>query len=223
MPQIKAVLFDLDGTLTNTLDDLAASTNYALERFGYPTHEIAKYRYFVGNGARKLVERALPEAARTSENIDRLLDAFLEHYSVHSLDTTAPYDGVMELIDELRRREMSLGIVTNKPDAAAQEIVADFFGDRFDFILGQRDGIPTKPAPDMPLYVMRQLGLSPEECLFVGDSGVDILTGAACGAYPVGVLWGFRDEAELRENGAEQVISHPRELLEVIDRLNGGN
>ncbi len=221
MSHIKAVLFDLDGTLTNTLDDLATSTNFALKRYGYPTHETVKFRYFVGDGALKMIERALPEEARSQENLLRLREAFLEHYSVHSQDKTAPYEGVVELVDELRGRGISVGVVTNKPDVAAQQIVATLFGDRFDAVLGQRDGTPTKPAPDMPRKVMSEMGVSPDECLFVGDSGVDILTGAGCGAYPVGVLWGFRDEKELRENGAEEIISHPCELLGVIDRLNG--
>ena len=221
MSQIKAVLFDLDGTLTNTLDDLAASTNYALSQHGYPTHETIKFRYFVGDGALKMIERALPEDARQQENLLRLRETFLEHYSIHSQDKTAAYDGVIELVDRLREMGMKTAVVTNKPDSAAQQIVATLLGDRFDAVLGQRDGIPTKPAPDMPLYVMSKLGVTPDECLFVGDSGVDILTGAGCGAHPVGVLWGFRDEKELRENGAQDIISRPSELLEVIDRLNG--
>lgn len=220
MSKIQAVLFDLDGTLTNTLDDLAASTNYALQRYGYPAHETKAYRYFVGDGALKMIERALPETERSQENLLRLREAFLEHYSVHSQDKTAPYEGVVELVDELRRRGLRVGVVTNKPDSAAQQIVQALFADRFDAVLGQRDGVPTKPNPDMPLCVMKRLGVTPDECLFVGDSGVDIRTGAGCGAHPVGVLWGFRDEKELRENGAKDILSRPDELLALIDRLN---
>ncbi len=220
MAKIKAVLFDLDGTLINTLDDLAASVNYALNRHGFAAHPTEAFRYFVGDGALKMVERALPESARDKQTLDKMMESFLEHYTVHSQDKTAAYDGIETTLQALRSLNIKMAVVTNKPDAAAQALIADMFAGLFDTAVGQRDGVPTKPDPAMPLCVMQELGVAPEECLFVGDSGVDILTGVNSGAYPVGVLWGFRDEAELVENGARSIVSKPEEILEVLADLS---
>ena len=221
MAKIRAVLFDLDGTLSNTLNDLAASVNHALAAHGYPVHEVPAYRYFVGNGAYLMIQRALPENARDDANVKRLQETFLAYYAVHSQDTTGPYDGVTELVERLRREGYATAVVTNKPDAAAQDIVASMFPGLFDVVIGQRDGIPTKPDPAMPHLVMDKLGVSPEECVFMGDSNVDILTGANSGAHAVGVLWGFRDREELLAAGAEDLIEKPDELMAVLARLNG--
>ena len=220
MPKIHAVLFDLDGTLSNTLDDLAASVNHALAAHGYPTHEVAAYRYFVGNGATLMIRRALPEDARDDATVARLQATFMEHYSVHSQDKTGPYDGVTELVAALREQGYRTAAVTNKPDSAAQAIVASMFPGLFDAVIGQREGVPTKPDAAMPKLAMAALGVSPEECLFMGDSNVDIRTGVNCGAHPVGVLWGFRDREELLEAGAKDLIAKPDELWAVLDRLN---
>lgn len=219
MSKIKAVLFDLDGTLINTLTDLAGSTNYALVQGGYEAHPVEEYRYFVGNGARVMIKRALPEAARSDDEVERLLPIFLEHYGVHSQDNTAPYDGIAELVKSVRARGIKTAVVTNKPDAAAQKLIADELPNLFDFVTGQHDGVPTKPAPDMPLAAMKALGVEPDECVFMGDSNVDIQTGLNCGAHTVGVLWGFRDEKELRENGAKHIISRPEQLPGLLDVL----
>ena len=221
MSKIRAVLFDLDGTLSNTLDDLAASVNHALSVHGFPTHEVAAYRYFVGNGAYLMIQRALPETARDDATVCRLRETFLEHYSVHSQDKTGPYDGVTELVAALRKAGYATAVVTNKPDVAAQAIVASMFPGLFDVVIGQREGVPIKPDPAMPRLVMAKLGVTPEECLFMGDSNVDIRTGVGCGAHPVGVLWGFRDREELLEAGAKDLIAKPDELWAVLDRLNG--
>ncbi len=221
MPKIRAVLFDLDGTLTNTLDDLAASVNFALSTHGFPVHEVPAYRYFVGNGAAVMIRRALPESARDEETVSRLLETFMAHYSVHSQDKTGPYDGVEALVAALRQKGYRTAVVTNKPDSAAQDIVASMFPGLFDAVIGQREGVPTKPDPAMPRLAMAALRVAPEECVFLGDSNVDILTGAGCGAFPVGVLWGFRDREELMEAGARELIARPDELWRVLDRLNG--
>ena len=221
MSKIRAVLFDLDGTLSNTLDDLAASVNHALAAHGYPVHEVYAYRYFVGNGAYMMIRRALPEDARDDANVKRLQATFLEHYAAHSQDKTGPYDGVIDLVKRLRQEGYATAVVTNKPDSAAQEIVASMFPGLFDVVVGQRDGVPTKPDPAMPHLVMKELGVTPDECVFIGDSNVDILTGANSGAHAVGVLWGFRDREELLEAGAQDLIAKPDELMAILDRLNG--
>ncbi|MBP5618015.1 MAG: HAD-IA family hydrolase [Clostridia bacterium] len=221
MAKIHAVLFDLDGTLSKTLTDLAVSVNHALAAHGFPTHEVAAYRYFVGNGATIMIRRALPEDARDDATVAKLRDTFMAHYSVHSQDTTGPYDGVTELVAALRAKGYRTAVVTNKPDSAAQDIVASMFPGLFDVVIGQREGVPIKPDPAMPRLAMAALGVTPDECLFLGDSNVDIATGAGCGAYPVGVLWGFRDREELLQAGAKDLIAKPDELWAVLARLDG--
>lgn len=220
MSKIKAVLFDLDGTLVNTIKDLANSVNHALTVHGFATREENEYKYFVGNGIAKMVERALPESARDAETLATVLATFVEYYNQHSMDTTAPYEGIIELLDAVRARGIKTAVVTNKVDPAAKEIVRQMFGERFDEIIGQVDGVPVKPDKAMPVKVMEALGVTPADCIFVGDSSVDVQTGVNCGAYPVGVLWGFRDMDELVSNGAATVIAKPCELLQVISDLD---
>lgn len=176
MNKIKAVLFDLDGTLTNTLDDLADAANYMLRHYGYPVHETEKYKYMVGNGMRKLMERCLPEDKRDKSDVDNALSVFMEYYNIHSLDKTAPYDGILPLLDELRARNIKTAVVTNKAETAAKAIIPALLGNRFDCIIGQRDGMPTKPDATGAKIAMNTLGVTPEECIFIGDSGVDMET-----------------------------------------------
>ncbi len=220
MSKIKAVLFDLDGTLVNTITDLAGSANYALKAHGFEPHEENEYKYFVGNGIAKMIERALPDTARDEKTLSAVLATFVEHYGDHSMDTTAPYDGIIALLDAVRARNIKTAVVTNKIDSAAKAIVHDFFGDRFDAVIGQTDGVPVKPDKAMPVKAMAMLGVTPDDCVFIGDSCVDVQTGVNCGAYPVGVLWGFREKNELVSNGAATVISKPDELLQVISDLD---
>ncbi len=214
--KIKAVIFDVDGTLLDTYRDLANAVNYALESNGLPTHVAEKYKYFCGNGTEKMIERALPEDKRSDELIAHLKKFYLEFYNKHTGEETKVYDGVYEVIDELKSRGLKLGVVSNKIDCMTQQVMKEYFPDTFDFVTGQCDGIPAKPDPALVFKAMRALGVTPDECVFVGDSGVDALTGSNSGAFMVGVLWGFRDEKELRENGADAIISRPEQLLEYI-------
>ena len=217
---IKAVLFDLDGTLANSLQDLADAVNYALKLHGYPTHETEAFKMFVGDGIPKMIERALPEGHRNSDTVELLRSNFLEFYSVHYADNTASYEGIQELLSELKKRELIIAVVTNKAQDMADIVVSKLYGDTFKFVFGKRDGVPAKPDPTLTLLAMKDLGVEPNECIFLGDSGVDILTGLNSGALPVGELWGFRGEAELRENGAAHIITKPLELLDILDQIN---
>lgn len=216
---INCVIFDLDGTLLNTLDDLANAANLTLEKFGYPTHETEKYKIFVGNGMKTLIKRILPENSRTPEIEAQVLSDFMEYYSAHSTDLTRPYDGVEEMIDTLKTKGIKIGMVTNKAHNAAISIMDKYFGNKFDFVLGQSEKFPLKPNPESAIFVCETLGSTPEKSVFVGDSGVDMKTGKDGGFYPVGVLWGFRKADELFENGAKKVINHPNELLHIISFL----
>ncbi len=214
---INCIVFDLDGTLLNTLDDLANGVNYTLEKFGYPTHEIEKYKYFVGNGMKNLINRAVPEEIKNTEIEKDILTAFMEYYSAHSTDLTRPYDGVEDMIDALKDRGIKIGMVTNKAHNAAIDIMEKYFSGKFDYVLGQSEKFPLKPNPASAIFVCETLGCTPENSIFVGDSGVDMETGKNGGFLPVGVLWGFRDKDELISNGAKAVISHPAELLKIVD------
>lgn len=214
---INCIVFDLDGTLLNTLDDLANGVNYTLEKFGYPTHEIEKYKIFVGNGMKNLINRAVPEEIKNTEIEKDILAAFMEYYSAHSTDLTRPYDGVEDMIDALKDRGIKIGMVTNKAHNAAIDIMEKYFSGKFDYVLGQSEKFPLKPNPASAIFVCETLGCTPENSIFVGDSGVDMKTGADGGFLPVGVLWGFRDKDELISNGAKAVISHPAELLKIVD------
>lgn len=216
MSRFNAVIFDLDGTLINTLDDLANSANYMLKYYGYPQFEVDDYKYKVGNGIRKLVERSLPEEHRTSGEIDEAYNIFMPYYNEHSLDNTRPYDGIDRLLCDLREKGIKIGVVTNKAHEAAVKILNRLLPDRFDVIYGQHEGVPTKPDPTSTLTVMSKLGTTPEQCVFMGDSGVDVQTACNSGAYAVGVLWGFRTKEELLENGAKAIIKAPCELLNLL-------
>lgn len=215
---VKAVLFDLDGTLINSIDDLADSVNHTLGALGYPTHETEKYKYFIGNGMRKLIERAL--GVSETEVVDRVLEKFMAYYREHSLDKTRPYDGVTELLDALTKKGIISVIVTNKAHAAAVKIGKHFFGDNIK-VYGQREGVPTKPDPAIVNLVLDELRLHKSECIFVGDSGMDMAVGVNSGVTPVGVSWGFRTKDELWDNGASFIADTPAELLKIVEKLNG--
>lgn len=214
---LKAILFDLDGTLVNSLADLAFAVNRALKTENFPTHEVEEFKYFVGDGMPKMVERALPEDRRDDETVARMLKLLKDYYGNHFADFSTAYDGVPELVKELKKRGFTVAVVTNKAQNMADVVVKKFYGDMFDGIFGMREGIPGKPDPAMALIAMEELGVTPEECVFIGDSGMDVATGVNSGALPVGELWGYRAEDELRENGAKYIISRPEELLSVIE------
>ncbi len=213
---IKAIFFDLDGTLINSLDDLADGVNHTLAEYGFPTHQTEKYKYFVGDGMRKLIERTIPEIHRNTEIHNKVLEDFMSYYRAHSLIKTAPYSDVYALLDSLCEMGVESIIVTNKAHAAAEKISNHFFGERIKRVYGQLDGIPTKPDPKIICLALEELSLKPEECLFVGDSGMDMKAGVNSGITPVGVTWGFRTKEELVENGAKYIIDAPSELLGLV-------
>ena len=216
--QYKAVIFDLDGTLVNSLDDIADSVNAMLEGYGFPTHEIEKYRHFVGNGSQKLMERTLPEdKAASAEFVKDALAKYKEIYDVHLLEKTRPYTGINELLSALKKYRIPVAICTNKHMEAATKIVNILFEkDLFQEVLGDRPGHPKKPDPATPLEIAKNLGVQPEEVAYLGDSSVDMQTAVRAGFLPVGVLWGFRDKEELIANGAKVLLEKPQELLEKV-------
>lgn len=214
--QYKGVIFDLDGTLVNSLEDLARSANEMLESFGFPSYDIESYRYRVGNGVRKLVERSLPkgEEGRIEEGFRR----FTAIYERRSKDHTAPYDGIIPLLQALKERQILVAVCTNKLEEAAQEISCHLFGDYpFTVVLGDVPQRRRKPFPDGALLIARQWQLKEEEILFVGDSDVDMETATRAHMVAVGVTWGFRKEEELVRKGANYILHHPLELLDVLD------
>lgn len=218
---IKAVIFDLDGTLVNSLEDLADAGNHALSCFGFPTHETEKYKYFVGNGIPKLIYRMTPDANRDEETLSKVHKEFLAYYKIHSNDKTYVYEGIKELIADLKNKGIRIAVVSNKADGPAQEVLNNTLPNTFEFVFGQRPEFPTKPDPTLTLMAVKEMGVKPEECIFMGDSGMDVKTGVNCGALPVGVLWGFRTADELLQNGAKYLINEPSELIKIIEEYNG--
>lgn len=205
-------IFDLDGTLLNTLDDLASSTNAALRHSSMPERTTDEVRRFVGNGVRLLMERAVPDGSANAR-FDETFAYFRNHYLHHSLDTTHPYDGIVELLVGLKRRGKRIAIVSNKFYAATQELARHFFPDTVEVAIGEREGIRKKPAPDTVMEALRQLGVSAEGAVYIGDSEVDVATARNCSMPCISVLWGFRDEAFLREQGATTFVRSPLEIL----------
>ena len=214
MTSFKTYIFDLDGTLLDTLGDLASSVNYALRKHGMPEHSLDDIRRFVGNGVRLLMERAVPEG-RDNPLFDDAFSTFREYYMEHSLDTTRPYEGIPELLEELKARGCRLAIVSNKMMAATQELSRHFFPDTIEVAIGENEaeGIRKKPAPDTVCAALRRLGVGKEDAVYVGDSDVDIQTASNSGLPCVSVLWGFRDKDFLIKNGAKTLVSAPSELL----------
>lgn len=207
-------VFDLDGTLLDTLGDLAASTNYALRTHGMPEHSLDDVRRFVGNGVRVLMERAVPQGAENPQ-FEAAFRTFRTHYMQHSLDTTKPYDGILETLEALKAEGCRLAVVSNKMMAATQELCRHFFRGTIEVAIGEHEaqGIRKKPAPDTVNEAFRQLGVGKERAVYVGDSDVDILTARNSGLPCISVLWGFRDRDFLIQHGAETFISAPSELL----------
>lgn len=206
-------IFDLDGTLLSTLADLAASCNYALRTNGMPEHTEDDVRRFVGNGVKKLMERAVPNGLQ-NPLFDKAFADFRQHYMKHNLDTTRPYDGIMPMLEQLRLRGKQVAVVSNKFYAATQELCRHFFGDLVDVAIGEREDIRRKPAPDTVIEALRQLGANAEGAVYIGDSDVDIDTARNSGMPCISVMWGFRDKEFLIEHGATTLVATPQEILD---------
>ncbi|MFA6498934.1 MAG: HAD family hydrolase [Desulfurivibrionaceae bacterium] len=209
----KCVLFDLDGTLVDSLADLANSMNRVLTRQGLPPHPVQAYRYFVGNGITTLVERALPMGAQQQELVQDCVQKMRQEYAVHWADTTSPYPGIAELLDTLATQEIQMAILSNKPDELTQEIVRTLLPKwNFAAVAGARETIPKKPDPAGALRIANLLHREPADFLYLGDTNTDMQTARAAKMFAVGALWGFRTAEELKENGAQALISGPMEL-----------
>lgn len=208
---IQAVLFDLDGTLTNTLEDIAFAMNRALGRHGLPQHPVDAYRYMVGNGARVLARRAVGGETALAESVQQ---AYQAYYERHNLVHTRPYAGIPALLAGLQAKGLKLCVFSNKPHADTCHVVAHFFPEtEFAVVRGQQEGVPVKPDPTGALLVAKALGIPPESFLYLGDTDVDMLCARQAGMHPVGAAWGFRGEEELRRAGAERILHKPEELL----------
>ncbi|MCH5226219.1 MAG: HAD family hydrolase [Muribaculaceae bacterium] len=212
----KLVIFDLDGTLLNTITDLGKACNYALEKMGFATHPIQAYAYMVGNGVRNLMKKAQQDA--DEETIDQLLEHFKAYYNEHCLDTTKPYPGINELLENLSQRGVAVAVASNKYQEATEKIIAGCFPDiNFVAVEGQREGRNRKPDPSVIFSILEQFPVAKKDVIYVGDSGVDIECAQRACVESIGVSWGFRSPAELRRANADYVISNP---AEIIDRLN---
>ena len=211
----KAIVFDLDGTLLDTLADLAASTNYALRSCGMPEHSIDDVRRFVGNGVRMLMTRAVPDG-ESNPRFDEAFSVFRQHYMQHCLDTTCPYPGIMDALARLKEKGMMLAIVSNKMQVATEELRQHFFSQYIDVAIGESAAIRKKPAPDTVNEALRLLGISHDEAIYVGDSDVDIDTARAAMMPCASVFWGFRDRQFLLNHGATRLLSSPEELLSLV-------
>ena len=213
----KAIVFDLDGTLLDTLEDIANSANTVLARHGFPTHNLDDYRNFVGDGVTTLITRVLPGEKRHDDTIAECVRAFREEYSRNWNVKTTPYDGVAEMLDELAARHLKLAVLSNKPDDFTKKCVIELLPDwTFEIVLGLHSGIPPKPDPTGARQIAEHLSVPPSRILYVGDSGVDMKTAIAAGMFPVGVLWGFRSREELQDNGAQALIQRPQDILAVL-------
>lgn len=211
-----AVIFDLDGTLLNTLGDLRAATNHALEVRGLPPHSMEEIRQFIGNGIRLLIRRAMPEGTPEAE-IDAALDDFKAYYAAHIHDRTVPYDGIPQLLTALKKRGIQVAVLSNKIDSASQQLIEYFFPGKTDVVFGEHVGVPRKPDPTSCRMVMQQLGVQPEQVLYVGDSGTDMQTAKNAGLYAVGVTWGFRSKEVLLKYGADVLVHRPEQILQILD------
>ena len=209
----KLVIFDLDGTLLNTIADLANSTNYALKVLGYPIHEPDKYNFMVGNGINKLFERALPDGEKTEENVLRVRQEFVPYYDQHNADKSRPYPGVTELLETLQTAGMQLAVASNKYQTATEKLIAHYFPNiKFTAVFGQREGIPVKPDPIIVKEILQIAKVQEEEILYVGDSGVDMQTAINAGVTSCGVTWGFRPRTELESFHPDHIVDNAEEI-----------
>lgn len=211
MNKYKTYIFDLDGTLLDTLNDLHASCNYALRTHGMPERSVEEVRQFVGNGVKKLMERAIPNGL-DNPLFEDTLQTFRQHYLLHNLDTTRPYPGIMEMLGKLKEHGKNIAVVSNKFYTATQDLCKHFFGDTIQVAIGEREDIKKKPAPDTVLEALRQLQATKQDAVYVGDSDVDVETARNSGIPCISVLWGFRSKSFLLSHGATTFIESPSEL-----------
>ena len=214
----KVAIFDLDGTLTDTLESIAVAGNKTLESIGLEARSIEEYKYFAGDGADTLVRRMLVAAGETECKLfDKAYNFYRKEFAIDCTYNVEPYDGIMDMVKALKEKGLKLAVLSNKPHARTVEVVYKYFKeDIFDFVQGQIDGINKKPDPQGALSIAKKLGVDTSECIYVGDTDVDMKTGKSANMYTVGVLWGFRDEKELIENGADKIVSKPNEIVELI-------
>ena len=214
---INTVIFDMDGTVLYTLDDLKTATNVILRQYGYPERSLDEVRQFVGNGIRKTIERAVPaDVAENQELIDLMFTDFQKYYDVHCLDETRPYDGILELMDTLKAKGYKMAIVSNKVDTAVKELNQHFFGDRVPVAIGEKPGVKKKPAPDTVFAALEELGSTKEESVYIGDSDVDFNTALNSDMPCISVLWGFRDRDFLERMGASTFAQKPEDILGLL-------
>jgi phosphoglycolate phosphatase len=213
--KIHAVLFDLDGTLADSLADLANATNWALAQLGYPTHPVDSYRYRVGAGGRELCARALPADQQGLQ--DEVLRLMRQRYDLHCFDLTRLYPGIPELVTALDKRGLQLAVLSNKPDDFTKRLIAHYFQPSpFAVVRGQLPDVPLKPDPTAARQLAQELGIPPAHWLYLGDTDTDMRTARAAGMHSVGVLWGFRDRPELVESGAEHIVAKPEDVLPLV-------
>ena len=216
---IKAVLFDMDGTLVNTLQDLADAVNYALAQYNISPRPVENFKSYAGSGTRTMLERALM-GEKPPCSIDELLKVYSAYYKEHFHDKTRPYNGVVETVEALHSAGIKLGVVTNKIQYMSEQLAEIFFPGKFLSVQGQRDPFPVKPDPALPNMAAADLGVKPSECIFVGDSDIDIITAHNFGAVAVGALWGFRSREELAARGADHLVEDPTEIIEIVRKYN---
>lgn len=214
----KAILFDLDGTLLDTLGDLRDAVNYAMDCWGYPRRTTEEVRRFLGNGAAALVACSLPENVEETSR-SRALNTFRSYYSTHSQELTRPYPGIRELLAALREKKIPMAVISNKMDPAVKPLCEHYFPGTFPVAVGERPGVAKKPAPDGVIRAAEELGVSLADCIYVGDSEVDLETARNAGIPCLSVTWGFRDREFLREQGAKMLIGHPMELIPYLEEM----
>lgn len=215
---IQLAVFDMDGTILNTLEDLKQSINYALLQNGFPQRTLEEVRRFVGNGSQKLVERSVPEGTG-KERQEAVLTSFDERYSCHCAEATKPYEGILEVIAGIRSMGIRTAVVSNKPDYGVQSLCDQYFAGLFDFAIGAREGMKKKPSPDAVYEVLKHFGVSKECAVFIGDSDVDVQTALNAELTCIGVSWGFRDREVLEQAGASVIVDRPEELYDLLKAM----
>ena len=214
----RTVIFDLDGTILDTIEDLAAAGNWVCRQHGWPEHTVDRFKAMVGHGIPNLVSQFTPESCRSPLLIASALSQFTNYYGAHNMDKTAPYPGVVALLDRLKGAGVRMAVLSNKDHSLAPAIIEGYFPGVFAFVQGALEGVPTKPDPTLLHRLMGEMGATPADTLFVGDSSVDIRTARNGGLVSCGVLWGFRTRAELETEGADRIVGTPEELGELILR-----